>query len=74
MLIKLTGSKSEKPVLVDVDAIILAEEDTDAFMNGKPYTRLQLAVEGKALGVGVEETVDKILEKIEDQQEGFFDE
>lgn len=74
MLIKLTGSKSEKPVLVDTSAIILAEEDTDAFMNGKPYTRLQLACEGKALGLGVEETVDEILEKIEDQQEGFFDE
>ena len=74
MLIKLTGSKSQKPVLVDTSAIILAEEDTDAFMNGKAYTRLQLAVEGKTLGVGVEETVEEILEKIEDQQEGFFNE
>lgn len=74
MLIKLTGSKSEKPVLVDTSAIILAEEDTDAFLNGKAYTRLQLAYEGKALGVGVEETVDEILEKIEDAEGGFFDE
>lgn len=74
MLIKLTGIKSQKPVLVDTDAIILAEEDTDAFMNGKAYTRLQLAYEGKVLGFGVEETVEEILEKIEDQQEDFFNE
>ena len=74
MLIKLTGGKSGRPVLVEADAIILAEETTDTFKNDQPYTHLQLRTEGQALALGVEETVDEILEKIENAQEGFFDE
>ena len=74
MLIKLTGGKSGKPVLVEADAIILAEETTDTFREDQPYTSLQLRAEGQALALGVEETVDEIVEKIKDAQEGFFDE
>lgn len=75
MLIKLTGSKNGKPVLIETAAIIFAEETTDVFQNDIPYTRVTLRPDGQGhdLTVGIDETCDDILEKIEESEDQFYE-
>ena len=72
MLIKLTGHRTDLPVLVESDAIIAAEETTDIYNNGGKFTRLILMAENNQTGVNVKETCDEILEEISDSAEGLL--
>lgn len=69
MLIKLTGNRTGAPVLVDADAIIVAEELTDIYQNDRPYTRISLHTGAQVYQIGVEESIDEILEEIEGRAE-----
>ena len=71
MLIKLTGSKTGTPVLIEADSIIYAEETTDVFQNEKPYTSITLRPDGQGhdFKVGVDETCAEIYEAIKESEE-----
>ena len=72
MLIKLTGHKTGAPVLVESDNILTAEEITDVFKDDEAYTSLLLVSANCHTTIGVNETCEEILEKIEDSDGGYL--
>lgn len=71
MLIKLTGRKTGRPVLVESGAILTAEELNDPF-DDEPYTALALVAESVRASLGVKETCAEICELIADGEDGLL--
>lgn len=74
MLIKLTGYATGRPVLIETDALVYVEELENVYKDNEVYTSLDLMEGGHKISTRVKEACDEILEKIQDAQEGFFDE
>lgn len=72
MLIKLTGHRTDRPVLIETDDIVTAEESEDTFRDGKKYTALLVVRDSARTSIGVKETCDEILEQIKDNEDGLL--
>lgn len=71
MLIKLTGHATGRPVLIESDALIYAEETEDTF-RGRVYTRLDLVIDQVKISSGVKESCEEIYAAIEENESGEY--